>query len=252
MFECPDCGSEHESEAGLKIHYGRSHDGSIAGEPVRCDVCDEQFRKQATHAEKYDRHFCSNECKSEAYKNRVKLECDNCGDDFERRKSHYDECTNQFCSVACRAEYESTRHSVECKNCGQLTEKTGYQYRNADAHYCSTECRNEHQQGDNHPSWISGSWLLKTLRRHVGEFRWRNRFDHLDMASPLKCEACGATEDEVNQSALDTHHIVPVMAGGSNHPENLMTLCRPCHRSVDSFMKDQLEYPLAETFPTAK
>lgn len=252
MFECPDCGSEHESQTGLKIHYGRSHEGSIAGEPVECDVCGTQFRKQWAEIEKHDRSFCSAECKSKAYQNRVTLICDNCGDEFSRRASHHNESANQFCSISCRDQHRKTRHSVECENCGEVTEKTDYKYRNADIHFCSIECRDEYQQGENHPSWTSGAWLLKTLRRHVGDFRWRDRYEHLDAEDPLRCVMCGVTEEEIDRELLDTHHIVPVMAGGSNSPDNLMILCRSCHRTADSFVKSRIEYPLADALPAAE
>jgi len=32
-------------------------------------------------------------------------------------------------------------------------------------------------------------------------------------------------------TTLEVHHIVPRVAGGTNHPENLITLCRACHRA---------------------
>jgi len=28
------------------------------------------------------------------------------------------------------------------------------------------------------------------------------------------------------------HHIVPVGKGGSHHPDNLLTLCRACHKKI--------------------
>lgn len=34
--------------------------------------------------------------------------------------------------------------------------------------------------------------------------------------------------------ATHVHHIVPVSRGGSNHPDNLISLCKECHRKVHS------------------
>jgi 5-methylcytosine-specific restriction endonuclease McrA len=45
------------------------------------------------------------------------------------------------------------------------------------------------------------------------------------------CQICG-TEEE-----LHTHHIVPVMAGGTNEQWNRMTLCVSCHNKAESFTR---------------
>ena len=41
-----------------------------------------------------------------------------------------------------------------------------------------------------------------------------------------KCRNCGRGE------WLDPHHVVFRSAGGSNHPNNLLTLCRVCHNDI--------------------
>ena len=38
-----------------------------------------------------------------------------------------------------------------------------------------------------------------------------------------RCTQCGATSD------LEVHHIVPRAEGGTNDPDNLVTLCANCH-----------------------
>lgn len=42
------------------------------------------------------------------------------------------------------------------------------------------------------------------------------------------CFICGKT------TRLHVHHIIPRIEGGANAPENLVTLCAGCHRSVES------------------
>src|SRR5689334_2672172 len=41
------------------------------------------------------------------------------------------------------------------------------------------------------------------------------------------CQECGATD-----CPLDCHHITPICMGGENELDNLVALCRPCHRAV--------------------
>lgn len=253
MFECPKCGSEHDSEAGLKIHWGRSddHEGSIAGTEVDCDVCGTTFRKQTSLVAKSDRHFCNDECKSEGYKNRVTVVCDWCDDEFERRRSHLNDGAATYCSNKCQANAFRDRLTVECENCGEFFDRKRSNAEAADTHFCSVDCRGEYQQGQNHPNWRGGPWLLKTLRRHVGEFKWRNRSEHIEEGSPLECEMCGASKEELAKGLLDVHHIVPVMAGGSNWTGNLLVLCRSCHRKADTFTYSRLEYPIADAIEGA-
>lgn len=61
--ECPTCGGSYESEHGVKVHHKRTHDESIAGEPVDCDWCDETFYKKPSYIERYENLFCCRECK---------------------------------------------------------------------------------------------------------------------------------------------------------------------------------------------
>lgn len=42
------------------------------------------------------------------------------------------------------------------------------------------------------------------------------------------CQICGKTGVQ-----LDTHHIIPLRLGGNDKLENLMVLCRPCHRQEE-------------------
>lgn len=38
-----------------------------------------------------------------------------------------------------------------------------------------------------------------------------------------KCELCGSTRE------LELHHVIPVVCGGSDSPENLILVCKKCH-----------------------
>ena len=42
------------------------------------------------------------------------------------------------------------------------------------------------------------------------------------------CQLCGRK----NLSKPDCHHLIPLGCGGSNHIDNLVTVCRSCHSRV--------------------
>ncbi|MEE4263279.1 MAG: exonuclease domain-containing protein [Desulfobacteraceae bacterium] len=54
------------------------------------------------------------------------------------------------------------------------------------------------------------------------------------------CRICGKTIQETTE--LQVHHIIPISNFGTNHPNNLITLCYPCHN-------DQHEYRVTRNQP---
>jgi len=245
MCECPKCGSEHDSEAGMKIHYGRAHEGSISGVKVECNACGDTFRKQRSHAEEFDRHYCSNECKSEGYDERVELTCDKCGESFLRRQSHLEDGKRNFCSVKCKTDSYKRRVETECDNCGDTIEKTKDRYERYDNHYCNDECRTEHMRGMADPKWKGGATLHEVMLRSLsdGSGKWRALRREIKERREVKCKMCGR-EQSRNDRDLQVHHIVPLTAGGSNHADNLMLLCHRCHRSVESYTDKIVDYTI--------
>lgn len=41
-----------------------------------------------------------------------------------------------------------------------------------------------------------------------------------------KCRICGAYHK------LEVHHVISKAHGGTDHPDNLITLCRKCHKKI--------------------
>jgi 5-methylcytosine-specific restriction endonuclease McrA len=251
MPECPKCGSEHETEHAVKTHYGRAHEGSIAGELHECDVCGDDVRRPPSHPD-HERTFCGDECKAIAYNQKVELVCDFCGDTFPRKPSHVSDEGQAFCSNKCKAAAYRDRVTVTCDNCGDTTDKQRSKYERYENHYCSTDCRVEHMRGMADPKWKGGATLHKTLLRSLsdGTGRWRSKRRELEEKRDPDCQMCGRSQSR-NDRGLQLHHIVPVLAGGTNHEDNLMFLCHRCHRAVDTYIDDKITYTittLAEQF----
>ena len=68
------------------------------------------------------------------------------------------------------------------------------------------------------------------------------------------CQVCGKRrKGSLRKKALHVHHITPLRAFGgdyeaANHPDNLVTLCKSCHKKVESGSTPlQLALPLLAT-----
>ena len=61
----------------------------------------------------------------------------------------------------------------------------------------------------------------------------------------FKCQLCGEVGWFVNEydivlpspECLDVHHKVPVADGGTDHIDNLVTLCRDCHKMIHNVLR---------------
>lgn len=244
-MDCPTCGKSFNSETAVKIHHTKAHGESIAGVEVECSNCGDAFRKIPANVEKYDRHFCSTECKSEAYTTQVTLECDWCGEEFERRRSHVEGAERHYCSTNCKGLAYRDRVEVECANCGDQLVRPRAAAMRASRHYCSKACQAEYERGANSPNWKGGESIAVALRRFLGGESWRSVREDVHASRDGVCRLCGREESR-NGRRLQVHHIVPVMAGGSHHRGNLMLLCHRCHRTVEDYTTRQLAYPVTE------
>lgn len=62
--------------------------------------------------------------------------------------------------------------------------------------------------------------------------RWARTFAHSLIGSDDSVRAMiRGLEWPLNNTPYEVDHIRPLVEGGSNHPDNLRTLCVPCHRA---------------------
>ena len=141
--------------------------------------------------------------------------CNECGEFYQ--PNHGDQ---KYCSFECvgNAFAEDTQTKF-CEYCNQPF--TPY---NKDAQYCSVTCSNKDMARDKDmPNFY---WAIRQL---LGNETWTETKQKYEQD---KCYKCGATEN------LHLHHIIPVMAGGTNEEYNLMTLCSSCHKKVEYHTQD--------------
>lgn len=250
-MECPKCGDTFDSEQGVKIHYGRSHEGSISGTEVNCYNCGDTFRVHDYRANGDERLHCSQECRAQTYSNKVKLTCEECGKEFERVESATEGVERHYCSTECKGDAYNKRVTVECANCGDGIEKVRAEAMRNDKNYCGNECRHEHQRGAAHPAYNGTQGLDTALRRDIGGWKWKALRRKMRDENELVCEWCGDGPFEDTRK-IDLHHIVPLMAGGTNAKELLMFLCVGCHSRVESHTREILDYPIADMVSTGR
>lgn len=271
---CPTCGSDDfTSEAGMKSHHKRVHGKRIAGVIVECDYCGSEKRTQPSRAETNEHHFCDETCEG-AWRSikfsgrggpgwtggRETVQCHQCGADVKRYRREIEIAQRNFCDADCRGQWRSENWeiqdlprwnggplSISCHQCGVIFQRKRSQVGQADRQFCGRECfgiwRSEFQRGSNNPSWAGGTVIRKAVRNQIGNAPWR------DVATDFRgpnCELCGTPETSDNR-ALSIHHIVPIMAGGTNEGELLMTLCNGCHRKVEAYTRQFVE-PVSTDF----
>lgn len=251
--ECPKCGSTYDSRRGMYNHHKAVHGGSVASVEVDCEWCGEALTRRRWRVESYDNQFCDGDCHAEyrsakirgeshpRYEDKVERDCRACGETFKiypyRKKSA------KFCSHECHGEWKTKTgtEEVECESCGDRVKKHKRMVERADHHFCSKSCYGEwaaaNRNGTDHPLWDGGGSVTTTIRTLINESSWNriatdNRTD--------ECYMCGVSGEEYGLT-LNVHHIIPVMFGGSNHPDNLMTLCKSCHRTVEIWTREQLK-----------
>lgn len=218
MCECPICGDKFKSDHGVKVHAGRSHETSLAGETVECEVCGTDITRQPYEIREYENHFCSDGCEKKWRQRafigeqnpncdrRATLECEHCGEEFE--VALYRENSARFCSLDCKGEFESAHQSgsdspaweggpatLTCDYCGN--EYNVPPARKEESRFCSYECKGKEyeksKRGKSNPSWSGGKEILK-------------------------CEYCGK-EYEVTPAKADKSRFCSYNCIGKHHQE---------------------------------
>jgi len=209
--ECPTCGrTDFKNTHGMKIHHSVDHGESIAGVSVECNQCGDSYRTYPTLED--ESRFCSQECKanwqSENRKgenhpnyNRIECECEVCGETVHRQPSQYERMDNVFCSQECHREYQSI-----------------------------------HQRGENHHNYKPKS------TDEYGPNWYQQRRKALERDN-YECQFCGISEEQHqtdNERGLEAHHIIKERRGGKDHPDNLITVCRDCHNTLEQTQAEAL------------
>lgn len=150
-------------------------------------------------------------CANKRMEIKVDLNCTTC--DKTARMSPSRVRTPYFCTQECRWQY--MRALRTCKKCGGFFRKawnTVSGKTNSSANFCSKECYT--------------GFLVKPDRITGRGSRWKLIAKAIRKKHPF-CALCGTTR------VLDIHHIVPFRLTQDNEDDNLIPLCKKCHKQVE-------------------
>jgi len=232
------------------------------GLDTECTECGNEIHIPPSHVKEVDgyeqkNHFCDKECES-SFKTREwvgenhpswdggreRLYCNECGDEYYVKPANVDE--SKYCSAECRVEASVVEvDEYECANCGDTVEKMAHNVKGEET-TCSKECYKEHmssiRKGEDNPQWEGGRF------DYYGP-NWPEQREKTLERDEYCCQNCDMTRDEHYQNYnedLHVHHKVkrrqiidenePTIEQFelSNSLDNLVTLCKSCHRKLEN------------------
>lgn len=245
--ECRYAGSEH----GVKVHYGRSHEGSIA-EMETCEKCGNPFKVH--HVSGSAAKYCSKKCADAAkagiplkeYEEKTIRRCRRCRDIFRVPPSS----DRMFCSRGCSdadwsengSDSELSKVMVECAWCGVDFSVYPSRVERSEKHFCDDACQGQWQSenwnGESHPFWrdYDEAWIRIPLSPE--------RREEVLERDESKCWLCGLSQGAhriLMGHGLHIHHIVPrriflerydelrEARKEANRMNNLIVVCNTCH-----------------------
>jgi hypothetical protein len=214
-YECPKCDFGTDSSRGIQSHRVQKHNDDLSQE-IECEVCNTVVER--TPSEINEKTFCSWECRSE----------------YLSGKEQPDELVEK------RAAAQRDKVKVECDYCGEAFLRTPKRVEKFEHQYCDRECKGKHHSekfsGSSHPRWSGGAAGIDFIRKHIRDEGWQQTAERVRKEYERTCQMCGSKPSDRDR-ALDVHHIVPLVAGGTNADGVLLPLCFDCHRSAEAYTR---------------
>lgn len=237
--ECPTCGKALSTESGVRQHHTKVHGEALPNR--ECTDCGDRF-----YDPKARRSYCEG-CYSESGEyngnytgSEETAECERCGRPFDYYPSNKD---GVYCSACVeRAEGllpaaatpDASCVEVPCAACGSEIERYPSEVAAAERGcFCDLDCYgdwlSENVVGEDHHQWEGGNFPY-------GESWWAVRRAAL-RRDGYECQSCGAGVEDIGRKP-DVHHIERVRefddAEEAHTMDNVVSLCRSCHRLVES------------------
>lgn len=244
------CNFTTEHKRGLSVHQTTIHDGGVTYVDGNCENCGSFVSRPESKVSDTGNMFCDHNCYTSwntgnnhsNHKQKIKKHCKNCGELFEVHEYRADDA--KFCSDKCFGEHKTTESTltISCDWCDTEYREQNYKIKREEHHFCSKACYGSWQSvnrtGQNHPNWTGGANLYEAIRENLSDKSWSNI---AELNRSDECYKCGESN-----TTLHEHHIIPVMFGGCNDSELLMTVCESCHRTIESYTMRKLNTNIME------
>ena len=129
---------------------------------------------------------------------------------------------------------------VRCERCGIPVQVPRWMMRRkVRLHFCGKACLE---------AWATvlpdaGKRLVLRGRPQFRGGNWKVQAALARERDGFRCRNCGVTEEKLGRQ-LDVHHKIPVRlfasAAAANRPDNLISVCRPCHKRMEDSTADEL------------
>lgn len=248
---CPTCGrDDFKNQRGLRQHHARTHNESLRFTAVECEFCGSEYNVEKEKTE--SSRFCSRECQHDAMETdlhpnltRKEVSCANCGGSVTTTRKQREDFNAHYCNSDCMYEHRTgeDHHNynsvkIECNECGEVLERNKSHVGELGA-FCSHDCYASYLSrewtGRNSPNWRGGVSTVGVVRTLLGEDSWNKTAERARKRAGRECKICG---EKPTSKKLDVHHIVPVVAGGTNEMWNLLVLCDSCHAVAEAHTRD--------------
>jgi len=196
-----------------------------------CSVCNRIYVPKGSES------YCSEGCKIQKYTHT----CKSCDQPFYKQ-TH----SATYCSKECQGVYEKTKkYRKVCKNCKKLILVTS-----PNLFYCSELCIEEYRKKKERNQNANMEELEQLVRMKISElidrrldclsyigatvdFNEKEGFTYTLKEKVLrrdeyKCYICH------DDKSLEIHHKLPQRLGGRHEENNLITLCKKCHRHIET------------------
>lgn len=227
---CAHCGSEFIGDKDQVFCSKRcGYNARMNRVTAVCLNCKETFDRKGTREE---RKFCCRKCMAEYRQVRVSGICELCGITIEIPMWDHQTKQHHYCSRKCRGDASKKRVIVHCGVCNKEIERTPSQAAHGKTNYCSVECSTEGRR----KVW-KDEFLKDLIHKKTYGTAWRLLARYIRQRDNCTCRMCGKHQ---TKPALHVHHIEPIKNFDKddytkmNDPANLITLCMPCHRRIET------------------
>jgi hypothetical protein len=257
MIYCKICGKKCANYRGLvshlKVHKITSkeyYDKFLRknGEGI-CPVCGRETSfvsinigyhkfcsQKCSHSEKYSPMFG----KHHTEETKKKMSAARKGEKHPNYGKHCSEKTKQKISQSKKGKMTGEENPFYGKHHTEETKKKMSAARKGEKHPMYGKHRSEKVRkkisdankgklaGKNHPNYKGGVSTRKFEEAFDMEpEKWKELAQKIRIRDNFTCQYCG------KKGATDVHHIIPRRIKIDNSPENLITLCRSCHRKIE-------------------